>query len=215
MTGSDFEAARERMVAEQLESRGIRDRRVLEAFRRLPREWFVAPDFRPQAYEDRPVPIGFGQTISQPYIVASMASLLELSGAERVLEIGSGSGYAAAILGRLAREVFAVELEPELYARALRNLERVGASNVELREGDGLRGWPEKAPFDRIMASAAMAEVPAALLGQLKPGGWFLGPLGPGPQQRMTRILRNEEGTTSQALAPVLFVPMRKEPGKP
>lgn len=212
MTASfDFESARERMVAAQLEARGLRDRRILAAFRAVPRHLFVAPDFWPDAYEDRPVPIGHGQTVSQPFIVAYMASLLELSGAERVLEVGGGSGYAAAILARLAREVFTIELEPELCERARRALDEAGAAEVRLKQGDGLAGWPDAAPFDRIMASAAMAEAPAALLEQLKPGGWFLGPLGPGPNQRLTRIRRTQEGFGSETLAPVLFVPMRKK----
>ncbi|MCX5789403.1 MAG: protein-L-isoaspartate(D-aspartate) O-methyltransferase [Elusimicrobia bacterium] len=206
----DFEQRRARMVREQLEARGISDRRVLDAFKAVERHLFLEPGLRPDAYEDRPVPIGLGQTISQPYIVAYMAELLELAGSERVLELGAGSGYAAAILGRLAREVFAVELEPELCRRASAALEKAGTPNVRLREGDGLEGWPERAPFDRIMASAALSEVPPALLAQLRAGGWFLGPIGQGPSQRMTKIRRTGEGLETQTLAPVLFVPVRR-----
>ncbi len=208
----DFDAPRERMVDLQLRARGIGDRSVLAAFKSVPRHAFLAPDFWPDAYEDRPVPIGLGQTMSQPFVVAYMAELLELSGDERVLEIGAGCGYAAAIFGRLAAEVFTVELEPALAKRATENLRAAGAANVAVRAGDGTLGWPEKAPFDRIVASAALEQAPAALLEQFGPGGLFCGPMGPGPAQRMTRIRRTERDFEHQTLAPVLFVPMRRAP---
>ena len=208
----DLAARRDRMVKEQLEPRGLRDARVLDAFRAVERHLFLAPALWPDAYEDRPVPIGLGQTLSQPYIVAYMAELLELTGKERVLEVGGGSGYAAAILGRLAAEVLTIELEPRLCASARAALQAAGAANVRLREGDGLEGWPERAPFDRIIASAALADVPQPLLAQLAAGGWFLGPVGPGPAQRMTKIRRTSEGFEAQPLAPVLFVPARRHP---
>ncbi|MBI4425917.1 MAG: protein-L-isoaspartate(D-aspartate) O-methyltransferase [Elusimicrobia bacterium] len=206
---ADFEARRERMVESQLAARGIRDPRVLAAFRAVPRHRFVAPDFWPDAYDDRPVPIGLGQTVSQPYIVAHMAELLELSGTEKLLELGAGSGYAAAIFARLAREVCSIELEAALFERARDILALLGVENVRLRRGDAFAGWPEAAPFDRIVASAAMGAVPGPLLEQLRPGGWFLGPVGPGPSQRLTRIRREGEGFTTEPLAPVLFVPLR------
>ncbi|MBI4347540.1 MAG: protein-L-isoaspartate(D-aspartate) O-methyltransferase [Elusimicrobia bacterium] len=209
---SAFDARRARMVAEQLEGRGIRDPRVLDAMRSVPRHAFLPADSWPDAYEDRPVPIGLGATMSQPYMVAYMAELLELAGSERVLELGAGSGYAAAVLGRLAAEVYAIELEPSLAARAADALGRLGFSNVRVREGDGLAGWPEKTPFDRIVASASLEGVPGELLEQLAPGGFFLGPVGPGPRQVMTRLRRAADGFAAEPLSPVLFVPARRRP---
>lgn len=208
----DFEARRERMVEGQIRARGIGDHAVLAAFRAVPRHTFLPPDHWPEAYEDRPVPIGLGQTMSQPYIVAKMAQLLELAGDERVLEVGAGSGYAAAILSRLAAEVYAIELEPELARRGAEALRSTGASNVAVKQGDGLAGWPEKAPFDRIVASASLETVPPALLEQLKPEGFFLGPIGPGPEQRLTRVRRADRGFEREILGPVLFVPIRRAP---
>lgn len=207
---SAFDARRARMVNEQLERRGIRDRRVLDAMRGVPRHAFLPQDAWPDAYEDRPIPIGLGQTMSQPYMVAYMAELLELSGSERVLEVGAGSGFAAAVLGRLAAEVYAIELEPALADRAADALRKQGFSNVSVREGDGLAGWPEHAPFDRIVASASLEGVPTELLEQLAAAGWFLGPVGPGPHQRMTRLRRSADGFAAEPLSPVLFVPARR-----
>ncbi|MBI5201187.1 MAG: protein-L-isoaspartate(D-aspartate) O-methyltransferase [Elusimicrobia bacterium] len=209
---NDFESLRARMVDEQLRARGIGDRAVLAAFRDVSRHAFLPADTWPEAYEDRPVPIGLGQTMSQPFIVAYMAQLLELTGDERVLEVGAGSGYAAAILGRLAAEVFAIELEPSLAEAAARALKAAGSANVSVRVGDGTLGWPEKAPFDRIVASAALEKVPEALLAQLAPGGRFLGPVGPGANQRLCVVRRSGEGFETEFLSPVLFVPMRRSP---
>ncbi len=212
-TGGPPELARQReaMVHDQLEARGIRDRRVLDAMRAVPRHRFVAEDLRPQAYADRPLPIGKGQTISQPFVVAVMAELLELKGGERVLEVGSGSGYAAAVLSRLAAEVYGIELEPELNERAVATIEALGYGNVHLRAGDGFGGWPEKAPFDAILLSCAAEEVPPPLWEQLKTGGRFLYPRGSaGGEQELVLVVKTPEGRRERRLDPVRFVPMRR-----
>ena len=159
------------MVAEQLAARGIHNRRVLDAMAAVPRERFVPPAWRADAYQDAPLPIGRGQTISQPYVVAFMAQALALRGGERVLEVGSGSGYAAAVLSHLAAEVYGIELEPELHARSVATLAELGYANVELRRGDGFQGWPELAPFDAIVLSCAIEELPEPLWTQLASRG--------------------------------------------
>lgn len=212
MSIPDYEAARGRMVREQLEARGIADPRVLAAFRDVPRHRFLDPSRGPCAYEDRPLAIGLGQSISQPFIVAYMAERLEPRG-RKVLEIGTGSGYETAILSRLASEVFSVEVEPALALGARRLLRDLGAANVRLRVADGMRGWPEEAPFERIVCTAAVEDVPEALLAQLGAGGWFLGPVGHGGAQRLVRIERGPEGGWRRAdLLPVLFVEAHGRP---
>lgn len=199
------------MVAEQLAARDIRSKPVLDAFRTVPRERFVPPDLRTQAYEDRPLPIGSGQTISQPYIVALMVEALDLAGGEKVLEIGTGSGYAAAILAEIAGCVFSIERIGELAAFARENLAATGyADRVKIRHGDGSDGWPEEAPFDAILVSAGAPEAPAPLIAQLADGGVLVAPVGRHPTlQKLLRIRRTSEHETSQeTLTDVRFVPL-------
>jgi len=202
--------AREAMVREQIETRGVRDPRVLAAMRAIPRHLFVEDRLAEVAYADRPLPIGAGQTISQPYIVAAMAEALELKGRERVLEIGSGCGYMAAVLASLAAKVCAVELEPTLHQRAVRLLAALGCGNVELRCGDGAAGWPEAAPFDAIVMSCAAPMIPPAALEQLAPGGRFILPLGaPHEFQELILVHKATDGIRIDHLMAVSFVPLR------
>ncbi len=209
----DRTRARETMVQAQLVPRGIRDRRVLEAMRRVPRDRFVPEALRAHAYSDRPLPNGRGQTISQPYIVAYMAEVLELDGHERVLEVGSGSGYAAAVLSLLAAEVYGIELEQELYDRSVATIAGLGYGNIHLRAGDGFHGWPEEAPFDAILMSCAAVEIPAPLWQQLRDGGRFLYPRGPaGSEQDLMLVTKTAAGPRERRLHPVYFVPMRRAP---
>jgi protein-L-isoaspartate(D-aspartate) O-methyltransferase len=201
------------MVDEQLRIRGIRDARVLDAMARVPRHRYVPPDQQDAAYADRPLPIGFGQTISQPYIVAFMTEALEVRPTDVVLEIGTGSGYQAAILGELAREVYTVEIVAELGDRAARTLAALGYRNVHVRVGDGNLGWPEHAPFDRIIVTAAPEAVPVALVEQLAVGGRMVLPVGPaGGDQELRIVTRTAAGVTTQQSLPVRFVPMVKPP---
>ena len=209
--GANWEAARQRMVEQQLAGRDIRDRRVLDAMRTVPRHEFVPADLRGDAYDDNPLPIGYGQTISQPYIVAFMTEALQLSPGDRVLEIGTGSGYQAAILGVLAKEVYTIEIVEPLAERARRTLEALGHRNVQVRAGNGYLGWPEQAPFDRVMVTAAPDEVPPALIEQLKVGGLMAIPVGTVVQQ--LRILRKtRSGMETLRTLPVRFVPMTGKP---
>ena len=204
-------AAREAMVREQLQARGIQDPRVLEAMRTVPRHRFVPAAHRRSSYADTPLPIGRGQTISQPYVVAFMAEALRLRGGERVLEVGSGSGYAAAVLSRLAAEVYGIELEQELYDRSVSTLGALPYPNVHLRAGDGFRGWPEAAPFHAIVLSAAAEEIPAPLWAQLADGGKLLYPRGsPDDVQELVLVTKTAEGRREERLAPVRFVPLRR-----
>lgn len=206
-----FAAERQRMVATQIEARGIQDRRVLAAMAAVPRHRFVPESSRGYAYEDSPLSIGRGQTISQPYMVALMAEALELKGQEKVLEVGSGSGYAAAVLARLAKQVLGIELEKELNDRAEATLRQLGVANARLRCGDGFAGWPGEAPFDAILLSCAAPEVPAPLLDQLRPGGILLMPQGdPGAVQTLVRLRKTPSGMAREALIPVRFVPLRR-----
>jgi protein-L-isoaspartate(D-aspartate) O-methyltransferase len=198
-------------LAEFLERQGIRDRRVLDAIARLNRADFVPVHARFAATQDSPLPIGYGQTISQPYIVALMSEGLQLRGHERVLEIGTGSGYQTAILAQLCREVYSVEIVLELARSGRRLMRRLGFGNVFLRYGDGSLGWPEEAPFDAIIATAAPEEVPPRLLAQLKPGGRMVIPVGrQNGAQELLRITRGKSGELPQVenLLPVRFVPM-------
>jgi protein-L-isoaspartate(D-aspartate) O-methyltransferase len=206
----DFATLRHEMVRFQLIARGIHDRRVLEAMGTVPREAFVPKRLAELAYEDSPLPIEEGQTISQPYIVAAMAEALELRPEDCVLEIGAGSGYAAAVLGRLAREVWTVERHAALAASARERLERLGDGNVHIVEGDGSLGWPERAPYDAIVVAAGGPDVPPALLAQLAPGGRLVVPVGADPrEQELVRVRKREDGSTEREnLGAVRFVPL-------
>ena len=201
---------RERMVARQLADRGIVDARVLEAMRRVPRERFVAPALRREAYDDGPLPIGVGQTISQPYIVALMIEAAQIGPDDRVLEVGAGSGYAAAVISLIARRVYAIERHERLADRARALLERLGYRTVELRCGDGSAGWPEAVPFDSILVAAGGPDVPPALRAQLVVGGRLVMPVGPDShRQRLVKITRTGEGSFREAdLGGVSFVPL-------
>jgi protein-L-isoaspartate(D-aspartate) O-methyltransferase len=205
-----FAAARELMVDRQITARGIADERLLAAMRSVPRHELVPKEARRYAYSDHPLPIGEGQTISQPYIVAYMTEQLQLKGDERVLEIGTGSGYQAAVLAELCATVYSIEIIPALAERAKKDLERLGYDNIELRKGDGYRGWPEKAPFDAIILTAAPERIPEPLVQQLKVGGRMILPVGSHYQQLML-ITRDEEGVRQSRLIPVRFVPMTGE----
>jgi len=210
-TQSDATAEdRERMVREQISARGVRDPRVLAALSRVPRHELVPEAVRAHAYEDRPLPIGFDQTISQPYVVAYMTEQLQLSGDERVLEIGTGSGYQAAVLAELAREVFSIEIVAPLGERARADLARLGYRNVQVRVGDGYRGWPEQAPFDAIIVTAAPGHVPQPLIDQLAVGGRLVVPVG-GVYQELLLLSRDADGIHEERLIDVRFVPMRGE----
>ncbi len=207
-------ARREAMVREQMESRDIADRRVLQAIRAVPRHEFVPAGLRDQAYEDHPLPIGHGQTISQPYIVALMSQMLKLEKSHRVLEIGTGSGYQAAVLSLLVGKVYTIEIVAPLAAAAGETLRRLGYQNVEVRHGNGYLGWPEQAPFDRILLTAAPRDVPEALTRQLKPGGRLVAPVGVGPfSQELVVIEKKANGRLERTSGiPVRFVPMVSPP---
>lgn len=200
------------MVRDQIAGRGIKDEAVLAAMNRTPRHEFMLPETREEAYGDHPVPIGHGQTISQPYIVAFMSEALDIGKRHRVLEIGTGSGYQAAILAQLAGEVYSIEVVPELARSSAEKLKRLGYSNVRVREGDGYKGWPEEAPFDRILLTAAPPEIPPALVSQLKPGGKLLAPVGAtGANQELVLLEKSAAGEVRERrLLPVRFVPMVK-----
>jgi protein-L-isoaspartate(D-aspartate) O-methyltransferase len=205
------DADRAAMVRDHLRRRDIDDPRVLDAMRAVPRHRFVARDLQAHAYADRPLPIGRGQTISQPYIVAFMAQALRLRGNERVLEVGSGSGYAAAVLSKLAEDVYGIELERELYERSAEIIRELGYGNVHLRAGDGFAGWPDKAPFDAIVLSAAAEEIPAPLWEQLAEGGRLVYPKGSADDvQELVRVTKVRGAPREERLAPVRFVPMRR-----
>lgn len=207
----EWDAERRRMVDQQMRTRDIDDPRVLDAMRAVPRHLFVPDDRREESYEDRPVPIGHGQTISQPYIVAFMTQALDVQPEHTVLEIGTGSGYQAAVLSLLARQVYTIEIVPPLAQGAARTLAEAGYANVEVRTGNGYLGWPEHAPYDRIMVTAAPDEVPDALVQQLKVGGLMAIPVGEGVQD--LRILRRTEtGMDLLSTLPVRFVPMTGKP---
>jgi protein-L-isoaspartate(D-aspartate) O-methyltransferase len=207
------DAERAAMVREQLRGRDIRSARVLDVMGRVPRHLFVPEAERGDAYADRPLPIGYDQTISQPYIVAFMTQALDLRPADRILEIGTGSGYQAAILGELAGQVYTIEIVAPLAERARRTLASLGYRNVHVRAGNGYLGWPEEAPFDRIMVTAAPDDVPPALIAQLKAGGIIAIPVGTEYQE--LRILRKTaQGMETLATLPVRFVPMTGKPGK-
>ena len=200
-------AEREAMVREQIEARGVRTAAVLQAMRKVPRQEFVPESARRAAYDDCPLPIGQGQTISQPYIVALMTELARLTPESRVLEVGTGSGYQAAVLAELAAEVYTIEIVPELAHRAEGDLVRLGYKNVHFRIGDGYRGWPELAPFDAIVVTAAPEKIPPPLLEQLKVGGRLVIPVG-GYQQELKVVTRTAGGYREETSGSVRFVPM-------
>ncbi len=202
---------RREMVENQLRARDITDQRVLEVMARVPRHRFVPEDQRRRAYNDHPLPIGHGQTISQPYIVALMTQLAAPKPGDRALDVGTGSGYQAAVLAELCKEVFSIEIVEPLAAEAKKRLAELGYKNIQVRAGDGYRGWPEHAPFDVIIVAAAPNHVPQPLVDQLAPGGRLVLPVGGYPQQ-LTLITKGADGTIRRrVIAPVLFVPMTGE----
>jgi len=208
-TPDEFAALRLRMVREQIERRGIHDPAVLRVMSSVPRHRFVPPAMQHRAYEDAPLPIGEAQTISQPYIVAFMTEAIRPRPEDRVLEVGTGSGYQAAVLAGLVARVYSIEIRPMLADRARAILGELGCSNVELRTGDGYAGWPEAAPFDAIVVTAAPDEVPERLIEQLRPGGRLVIPVGQeGGEQRLIRLTRTSAGLERETLLPVRFVPM-------
>ena len=210
-------AVRRHMVEQQLVARGIRDARVLEAMRTVPREAFLAPWQAACAYDDGPLPIGEGQTISQPYVVAFMIEAVAPMADDRALEIGTGSGYSAAVLAQIVAEVYAVERIPALADAAAARLAALGYRSVQVRCGDGTLGWPEHAPYDVIVITAGGPRVPPALLDQLAPGGRLVMPVGDDPRfQRLVRVWRRPDGSlVEEALESVAFVPLIGEQGWP
>jgi protein-L-isoaspartate(D-aspartate) O-methyltransferase len=203
-----FQLARREMVDRQLRKRDIRSPRVLEAMSSVPRHLFVPPEHMHDAYTDSPLPIGASQTISQPYMVAAMAEALLLEGSEKVLEIGAGSGYQAALLSQLAREVIAVESQPLLADTARIRLAKLGYKNVRVETGDGSPGWPLDAPYDAILVTAGAPFIPPPLLEQLAEGGRLVIPVGPAKQQELLRILKRKGRTTQESLVACRFVPL-------
>src|SRR3989338_952560 len=202
-----FALNRQRMVDQQIERRGITDKRVLDAMKKVKRHLFVPTDLRNRAYEDRPLPIGHGQTISQPYIVAYMTQAARVGPNDRILEIGTGSGYQAAVLAEIAKEVYTIEILQPLADSARLRLEEMGYKNVKVKLGDGYKGWREYAPFDAIIVTAAPSEIPEELISQLKIGGRMVVPIGLFYQE-LYLITRTESGFKKEALLPVAFVPM-------
>jgi protein-L-isoaspartate(D-aspartate) O-methyltransferase len=207
--GMDTSLQRGQMVAEQIEGRGINSVRLLAVFRKVPRHIFVPEEYREQAYEDCPLAIGFGQTISQPFIVALMIDLLKLTGNETVLEVGTGSGYQAALLGYLAGEVHSLERVPELAERAVQILQTLDLTNVHVHSADGSFGWPQAAPFDAIIVAAAAPQPPQDLLDQLAEGGRLVIPVGGQFGQDLQLWIKSSGEFDQQTILPVVFVPMR------
>jgi protein-L-isoaspartate(D-aspartate) O-methyltransferase len=205
---NEWKSKAETMIEEQLIARGIKDEKVLESIKNVPRHKFVPENMRPHAYSDGPLPIGYDQTISQPYIVALMTSELDLSGDETVLEIGTGSGYQAAVLAEIADSVYSIEIVEELAERAADLLSELGYENVVTKHGDGYKGWKEHAPFDRIILTAAPEKIPGQLIEQLKPGGIMVLPVGKN-QQVLKKITKTMDNTLEQeTITGVRFVPM-------
>ena len=213
---ADFRADRERMVREQIESRGITNAQVLAAMRQVPRHEFVPEQWIDAAYEDHPLPIGHGQTISQPYIVALMTELLQPARGAKVLEVGTGSGYQAAILAEMGAEVWSIEILEPLATEAAARLKRLGYHKVHVKRGDGYLGWPEQAPFDGIMVTAGADHIPPPLIEQLKAGGRMVIPVGEAhAEQSLLLVEKALDGKIStRNVAPVLFVPLTREPGR-
>lgn len=215
MHEQSYERQRAEMVAQQIAGRGVCDERVLAAMRKVPRHMFVPADVRAHAYEDRPLPIGYGQTISQPYMVGMMTELLRLRSEHRVLEVGTGSGYQAAILGELSGRVITVERIPELAALAEMRLRELGYGNVEVCVGDGTLGYAEKGPYDAIVVTAAGPDVPNTLKQQLSVEGRLLCPAGPRDSQRLELVVRSSEGFTAKLGVGCVFVPLIGSQGWP
>ena len=206
-----FTRERLKMVETQIKARGVKDRLVLQAMKKVPRHLFVPKNLQNAAYWDRPLPIGHGQTISQPYIVALMTEQLKLTGKEKVLEIGTGSGYQAAILAEIAKEVYTIEIIAALGEQARIRLKNLGYQNVHVKIGDGYRGWPEQAPFDAIIVTAAPRQIPQPLIDQLKNGGRMIIPVGD-LYQELILITKNSKGIIKKkSILPVIFVPMTGE----
>lgn len=210
-SAQDFAAARQRMVETQLRPEGIRTEAVLTAMAKVPRHLFVPPEMRSRAYDDAPLPIGLGQTISQPFIVAYMTEALEVDRSHTVLEIGTGSGYQAAVLAELAKEVLTIEIVPQLADRARATLAEAGIANVSVRTGNGYLGWPERAPFARIIVTAAPDAIPQTLIDQLAIGGIMVVPVGTAFQE-MTIVTKTQAGVAQRRTLPVRFVPMVNKP---
>ena len=202
-----WQALRQQMVDTQIRARQVRSAAVLQAMMRVPRHLFVPEPLRPYAYDDRPLPIGQGQTISQPYIVGYMTEMLQLEPGHNVLEVGTGSGYQGAVLAEIAKQVYSIEIVPELADLARKNLKQAGYRNVEVRTGDGYRGWPERAPFDRIIVTAAPPAIPKGLVDELAVGGIMVVPVGT-DYQEIVIITRTATGLTEKRTIPVRFVPM-------
>ena len=210
-TVDDFAAQRQRMVQEQLKPRGVKDERVLAAMAKVPREEFIPADARPGAYEDGPLPIGYDQTISQPYIVAFMTEQLRPRPSDRVLEIGSGSGYQAAILAELVADVYTIDIVEPLVKTAEATLQRLSYKNVHIKVGDGYKGWPEEAPFDAVIVTCAPEKVPQPLVDQLKDGGRMVIPVGERFAQQLYLLEKKNGQLKESATLPVRFVPMLRE----
>ena len=212
----DVGAGRDRMVREQIESRGITNAAVLAAMHQVPRHEFVPERWIDAAYEDHPLPIGYGQTISQPYIVALMTELLEPTRGAKILEVGTGSGYQTAILAEVGAEVYSIEIVEPLAHEATDRLRRLGYGGVRLKQGDGYLGWPEHAPFDAIIVTAGADHIPPPLVDQLKPGGRLVIPVGEAHEEQLLTVVQKsvDGNVTARNIAPVLFVPLTREPGK-
>ncbi|MDN7025034.1 protein-L-isoaspartate(D-aspartate) O-methyltransferase [Methanoculleus sp. FWC-SCC1] len=209
MTDADpYAELRNEMVERQIRARGISDPRVLAAMRKVPRHLFVPPAYERSAYQDSPLPIGEGQTISQPYIVAVMTELLELNPEDTVLEVGTGSGYQAAILAELAARVISIERLPSVAENARENLERVGVTNVEVTVGDGTKGYPAEAPYDGIIITAATPSIPEPLIDQLAEGGRLVAPTGAREFQELVRLVRRDGAVERTSFGGVCFVPL-------
>jgi protein-L-isoaspartate(D-aspartate) O-methyltransferase len=213
-SASDFVAERQRMVEQQLKPRGIRDERVLAAMGKVPREEFVSENLRNQAYADQALPIGHDQTISQPFIVALMTEQLHPQPTDRILEIGTGSGYQTAILAELVKDVYTIEIYEPLAQSASARLSRLGYKNAHVKNGDGYSGWPEVASFDAIIVTCAPDKVPPPLASQLKNGGRMIVPVGAGLDQQLFLLLKNDGQLAERAILPVRFVPMAGEAAK-
>jgi protein-L-isoaspartate(D-aspartate) O-methyltransferase len=213
---ADVRASRERMVREQIESRGVTNAAVLAAMRKVPRHEFVPGQWADAAYEDHPLPIGYGQTISQPYIVALMTELVQPTAGAKVLEVGTGSGYQAAILAETGVEVYSIEIIGPLAKESAERLKRLGYDKVHVKQGDGYLGWPEHAPFDAIIVTAGADHVPPPLVEQLKPGGRMVIPVGEvHGEQSLLLVQKNADGkVTTRNVGAVVFVPLTREPAK-
>ena len=208
-SGFDYVEKMDRMIKYQIEGRGVKDAKVISAMRKVQRHLFVPDEYKVHAYDDGPLPIGHGQTISQPYIVAFMTEVLDLQPEDKVLEIGTGSGYQAAILAEIVKEVYTIEIVKTLADEAKNRLENLGYKNINVKCGDGYKGWPERAPFDKIIITAAPAEIPAELINQLKIGGEMIVPVGSWIQE-LCLITKTQDGFSKKSLMPVQFVPMIK-----